>query len=62
MYEFYDFFFRKKMSQIIIFFAHSVRKAKILKFLDVFDENGYCLLIEDTKKNYSFLCCKKSVA
>ena len=49
------------MSQIIIFFAHSVRKAKILKFLDVFDENGYCLLIEDTKKNYSFLCCKKSV-
>ena len=26
---------------------------------DAFDENGYCLLRESTKKNYSFLCCNR---
>ena len=55
-------FLEKKMHQISYYlFCPTCKKGKIFKnSYDAFDENGYCLLSESTKKDYSFLWCNRT--
>ena len=55
-------FLEKKMHQISYYlFCPTCKKGKIFKnSYDAFDENGYCLLSESTKKDYSFSCCNRT--
>ena len=52
------YFLEKKKSQINYYLLYPIcKKCKNFKIsYNAFDENGYCLLSESAKKNYSFLC------